>query len=170
MAPFDYLSKKDRMELAHYVQSLGAFPHGTGSPAAMDALAKDLAAPGGKPPNKIPVSMAIAKLVAEFNAPPPLTVAADDQSLGAQVFQRVVIDPVRAAQTLAGSSAWQKGARELAASILPGAPVNGFSVSVATLTADEWRGLQEEVLKISAQSTQGGEAAAGSIFRGRTQK
>jgi mono/diheme cytochrome c family protein len=170
MASFDYLSKKDRMELAHYVQSLGAFPHGTGSPAAMDALAKDLAAPGGKTPNKIPVSMATAKLAAEFSAPPPLIVAPDDQSFGAQVFRRVVIDPVRAAQTLAGASAWRKGARELAASILPGAPVNGFSVSAAALSADEWQALQEEVLKTSAASTRGGEAASGPVLRGRRQK
>jgi mono/diheme cytochrome c family protein len=167
MASFDYLSKKDRMELAHYVQSLGAFPHGTGSPAAMDALAKDLAAPGEKTPNKIPVSMAIAKLVAEFHAPQPLTVSPDDQSLGAQVFRRVVTDPVRAAQTLAGSSAWQKGAQELAATILPGAPGNGFSASAATLGADEWQALQEEVIKISAQ---GGETATPSISRERMQK
>jgi len=170
MASFDYLSKKDRMELAHYVQSLGAFPHGTGSPAAMDDLAKDLAAPGERTPNKIPVSMAIARLVAEFRAPRPLTVPPDDRSLGAQVFRRVVTDPVRAAQTLAGSSAWQKGANELAASVLPGMPANGFSVSAATLGAAEWQALEEEILKISAQGAQGSKAAAGSISQERTQK
>ena len=46
MAPFDYLSRKDRMALAHYAQSLGAFPHNTAGLQVMDALSKELAAPG----------------------------------------------------------------------------------------------------------------------------
>ncbi len=35
MASFDYFSKADRMALAHYVQALGTFPHGTGTPEAI---------------------------------------------------------------------------------------------------------------------------------------
>ncbi|MGA2262385.1 MAG: c-type cytochrome, partial [Acidobacteriota bacterium] len=116
MASFDYLSKRDRMALAHYVQSFGAFPHGTGSPQTMEALSKKLAAVGEKTPNKIPVSMAMAKLEEEFSAPPPLTVASEDHSPGAELFRRVIVDRNRAAQTLAGSESWRTGAKELAAS------------------------------------------------------
>jgi mono/diheme cytochrome c family protein len=148
MASFDYLSKRDRMALAHYVQSFGSFPHGTGSPQAMEDLSKKLAAAGGKTPNKIPVSMAMAKLEEEFSAPPLLTVASEDHSPAAELFRRVIVDRTRAAQTLAGSESWRAGAKELAASILPGVPENGFSESVATLSAEEWKELHGELIKL----------------------
>ena len=154
MAPFDYLSKRDRMALAHYVQALGAFPHGTGSPEAVEALSKQLAAPGEKTPNRIPVSMAMAKLEKEFSARPPLEVVLDDKSPGAEIIRRVVIDSSRAAETLAGSSSWRTSPKELAAGILPETPGNGFSVTTATLSAAEWQALHAELLKISPQMAQ----------------
>jgi len=149
MSPFDYLSKQNRMALAHYVQSLGTFAHGTGSAGAMEALSKELAAPGGKTPNKIPVSMAMAKLEQEFTAPPPIEASPDDHNPGAEVLRKAVMDPARAAQTLVGTTSWQKGPKELAASILPDIPGNGFSVDCATLNSDEWKSLQEELLKLT---------------------
>ncbi len=154
MASFDYLTKRDRMALAHYVQSLGAFSHETASSEAMAALSKELAAPGERTPNRIPVSMAMAKLEEEFSAHPPLASAPDDHSPEAQLIRRVVVDRSRAAQTLAGSSSWRAGPKELAASILPGAPGNGFSVSAATLSAAEWQALQAGLLKMSPQEQQ----------------
>jgi mono/diheme cytochrome c family protein len=151
MSPFDYLSKQNRMALAHYVQSFGAFAHGTGSAGAMEALSQELAAPGGKTPNKIPVSMAMAKLEQEFTAAPPIEVSLDDHSPGAEVLRKAVMDPARAAQTLADTSSWRKGPKELAASILPDVPGNGFSVDCATLSADDWKELQQQLLKLSAK-------------------
>ncbi len=147
MAPFDFLSRKDRMALAHYVQSLGSFAHGSGSPEAMAALSKELAAPGEKTPNRIPVSMAVTRLEQEFTAAPPLAMAPDDHSLGAEVFRRVVKDPIRAAQTLASSGEWRKGPAELAASVLPAAPGNGFSVAAAALSGAEWKELHAVLVK-----------------------
>ena len=149
MASFDYLSKRDRMALAHYVQALGAFPHGTGSPEAMEALSKELAAPGEKTPNRIPVSMAMAKLVQEYSAPPPLAIAPENHSPGAELIRQVVMDPSRAAETLAGAPSWRSGPGELAASILPETPGNGFSVAAATLNPAEWQALYTELVKIS---------------------
>ena len=148
MASFDYFSRKDRMALAHYVQSLGAFPHGTGSADAVAALSKELAAPGEKTPNKIPVSMAMARLEEEFRAPPPLVVPVEDHSPGAEVLRKVIHNPVRAAQTLAGSQEWRKDPTKHSASILADAPGNGFSVSAATLSAEEWKGLHSELLQL----------------------
>jgi mono/diheme cytochrome c family protein len=148
MASFNYLSRKDRMALAHYIQSLGAFPHGTGSSEALAALSKELAAPGEKTPNKIPVSMAMAKLEEEFHAPPPLSATPEDHSSGAEILRRVIQDPARAAQALTGSEEWRKGPTELAASVLAGAPADGFPVSAATLTTEEWKELREELLTL----------------------
>ncbi len=147
MSAFDYMSRKDRMALAHYEQSLGAFPHNTASPQAMEALSKALAAPGEKTPNKIPVSMAMAKLEEEFTAPPPLTVGREDQSPGGEILQRVITNPRRAAQVLMESQIWRGSARDLAASILPDTPVDGFSVSTANLGPSEWQALYAELLK-----------------------
>jgi mono/diheme cytochrome c family protein len=147
MSSFDYLSREDRMALAQYVQSLGAFPHDTATPQAMDALSKELAAPGEKTPNKIPVSMAMSKLEEEFIAPLPISAGSEDRSIGANLLRRVIVNPSRAAQTLTGSQLWRSGARDLAASILPDTPVNGFSVKIASLTPDEWQALYAELLK-----------------------
>jgi mono/diheme cytochrome c family protein len=148
MAPFDFLSKRDRMALAHHVQTLGSFPHGEGSREAVEALARDLASAGEKTPNRIPVSQAMARLAGEFASPPPLRAADDDRRPGAEVLRRVVADPVRAALALAGSDSWRAGPAELSASILPGTPGNGFAVGTATLSPAEWQALQEELLAL----------------------
>jgi len=148
MAAFDYFTKADRMALAHYVQALGAFPHGEGKPDAIAALAKDLSAPGGKTPNMIPVSMAIAKLAEEFKASPPLIV---DHSPAGDILGRVVWDPARAGQSLAGSQEWRSGAKELSACILNGAPANGFSVTAGSLRPADWQALYSELLKRTQQ-------------------
>ncbi len=154
MASFDYLTKRDRMALAHYVQTLGAYSHDTASPEAMSALSKELAAPGERTPNRIPVSMAMAKLVEEFSAQQPLTIVPDDRSPAAELIRRVVTNPSRAAETLAGASSWRAGPKELAAGILPGTPGNGFSASTATLSAAEWQVLLAGLLEISPQKAQ----------------
>jgi mono/diheme cytochrome c family protein len=148
MAAFDYLAKKDRMALAHYVQSLGAFPHDTAGQEAMQSLSRELAAPGEKTPNKIPVNMAMARLQEEFSASAPLVSSPEDRSPGAELLRRFIADPSRAAQTLAGSQAWREGPKELAASVLPAIPGNGFSPGVATLSAGEWQSLHEELIKM----------------------
>lgn len=147
MASFDYLTKADRMALAHYVQALGTFPHGTGTPEALDALAKELSAPGEKTPNRIPVSMAMAKLEQEFKASPPLAVNPADHSPGAEALRRAVRDPARAGQSLSGSPAWRASPKDLAACILNDVPANGFSVSAAIMSPAEWQAFYSELLK-----------------------
>jgi len=147
MASFDYLPKKDRMALVHQVQSLGTFSHDSGNKEAIEALRKELAAPGEKTSNKIPVSMAMAKLEKEFAAPPPISVPRDDADPEASLLRRAVTDPYRAAQVLAGSDSWRKSPEALAASILADVPGNGFSVNVAELNASDWKRLHAELLK-----------------------
>jgi len=143
MNAFDYLSKRDRMALAHYVQSLGDFAHPASSPESMEALSKLLAAPGEKTPNRIPVSMAIGKLAQEFSSPEPLAVLPGDRSAEAEILRRVVADGQRAAQTLSGTSLWHTGPEDLASVILGNAPGNGFSVEAAALSPAEWQVLFE---------------------------
>jgi mono/diheme cytochrome c family protein len=146
MASFDYMSRRDRMALAHYVQSLGAFPH-TGNPQALDALSKELATAGEKTPNRIPVSMAMARMEEEFTAPSPLAIDREDQSPAGKILRQVVINSSRASQVLRESRSWRASARDLAESILAGTPGNGFSVSVAALSPAEWQALHAELLK-----------------------
>ena len=151
MASFDYLSRYDRMAMAHFVHSLGVFPHGEGSAEALEALSKELTTQGEKTPNKIPVSMAMAKLEREFTAARLLAVAADDHSPGAEIFRGTVSNPIRAAQVLAGSETWRKGPAELAASILPDVPANGFSVAAAALSTEEWKQLHAKLLDLGGR-------------------
>jgi mono/diheme cytochrome c family protein len=148
MASFDYLSKQDRMALAHYVQSMGAFPHGQGSEQAMTDLTKQLAAAGETTPNKIPVSQAMARLRQEYRAPAPLVINPEDPSPAAEVLRRAVSDPAVAARTLAGTAYWRSGPKELAESILPGAPANGFSLQATALSAAEWQALHAELKRL----------------------
>lgn len=147
MSPFDYLPKKDRMALVHYVQSLGKFPHKGPDPEAMEALSKELASPGEKTPNRIPVSMAIARLAGEFVNPPSLAVDPEDHSPGAEELRKAIVEPSRAAQVLVQSSAWRISPRELATCVLLDVPGNGFSVGSATLNTSEWQELYAELLK-----------------------
>jgi len=113
----------------------------------MAALSKELATAGEKTPNKIPVSMAMAKLEEEFVAPPPLAVGRADQSLGGEILRRVVMNPSRAAQVLVKSPQWRASVRDLAASILADTPENGFSVGTGALAPSEWQELQAELMK-----------------------
>jgi mono/diheme cytochrome c family protein len=66
MASYSYLSKKDRMALAHVVQSLGSFDHGASDPKALANLEKLFASAGEVIPNRIPVSRAIDLLCREY--------------------------------------------------------------------------------------------------------
>ncbi len=148
MASFDYYSRSDRMALAHFVQELSALPKDTASPDAVESLSRELASPGGRTPNRIPVSMAMVKLEEEFSAVPPLAVDPEDQSAGAEIFRRVAVDPSRAAQVLARSLVWRESPVGLANFVLAGAPGNGFSVNAATLGPDEWEALLKTLLSL----------------------
>jgi mono/diheme cytochrome c family protein len=65
MVSYNYLSKKDRMALAHVVQTLGAFDHGASDPKAIAGLEKLFASAGEVIPNRIPVSKAVEALCRE---------------------------------------------------------------------------------------------------------
>ncbi len=74
MVSYNYLTKKDRMALAHVVQSLGAFNHGASDPKAIAALEKLFASAGEIIPNRIPVARAVTVLCREYaeaHATPP---------------------------------------------------------------------------------------------------
>jgi len=148
MSSYAYLRASDRMALAHYVQSLGNFPHGPEDPAALGALAKQFASAGERVPNKIPVSMAMARLEETWVSPAPLSPPAtggDDS--GTRLFARAVLDRSRAARTLAAAPEWRDNPQALARSVVPGAPGNGFAVSVATLSPDQWRSLHTALVE-----------------------
>ena len=137
MASYNYLSKKDRMALAHVVQSLGAFDHGVNDPQAIAALEKLFASTGEVIPNRIPLRLAVDHLVQEFQAAPPLKNRA-----ASPILQEAVLDPIRAAQTLAGILGWQTSERVLAKALLPGLPGNGFAPAVAGYSPARWKELR----------------------------
>jgi mono/diheme cytochrome c family protein len=137
MVAYDFLPRKDRMALVHYVQSLGHFEHPAETSAARALLDKELAAPGERVPNRIPVSAAEARLIAESIAPTALAGRGAESSL----LRQAVADPVRVARVLSASVAWRSDVQELARLASADAPANGFRAEVATLTAEEWREL-----------------------------
>jgi mono/diheme cytochrome c family protein len=147
MASFEYLPRKDRMALTHYVQSLGSFLHGSGNAKAVEALTKELASPGEKTLNKIPVSLASAKLQSEYRPAEPLVIGPDSSVEEAQLLRRIIVNEQRAAETLAGLFPQRPDLKELAGSLAANAPGNGFSPGVALLTSSEWKIFEEDLRK-----------------------
>jgi mono/diheme cytochrome c family protein len=140
MAAFDYILPADRMALVHHVRSLGAFDHGPEDQGAIANLAAQFKSAGGRLPNRIPVSMAIAKLEKEAPAVRPLDVST------APILSRVIADPDRAARTLAAFAGLER-LDQRAPAIAAGAPGNGFRVEIATLGPDEWQILNQALLR-----------------------
>jgi mono/diheme cytochrome c family protein len=66
MVSYRDLPKRDRMALAHVVQSLGAFDHGASDPKALAELEKLFASSGEVIPNRIPVAQAVEDLCREY--------------------------------------------------------------------------------------------------------
>jgi mono/diheme cytochrome c family protein len=135
MVSYGYLPKRDRMALVHYVRSLGSFTHAPEDPKALNQIAELFAHSGEVIPNRIPVALAMTKLEREFAPPGSLPAAADP------VLGPAILDPIRAAQTLAGVPGWAGSAEALAQGIATGAPENGFAPAVALYSGDQWRDL-----------------------------
>jgi mono/diheme cytochrome c family protein len=148
MAAFDFIVPADRMALVHYVRSLGAFDHGPEDPKAIEALADQFRSKGFHIPNRIPASSAIAKMVREqvaasaLKLPPP-----DDTSAAAELLRAVIADPARASRTVAAAT-HHGDPLALARAWAAGAPGNGFSPAVATMSKDEWREIMHALLGI----------------------
>jgi len=143
MNAFDFIAPADRMALVHYVRSLGTFDHGAEDPTATAALEDQFRSKGMHIPNRIPVSLAITKMVAEQVAPPPVPTPPAD---AAALFRRAIVNPDRVARTVANtnhSGTWQAVTRAWTA----GAPNNGFAPSVADMTGEEWQTLVAALLK-----------------------
>ena len=138
MAAFDFIMPADRMALVHTVRSLGGFDHGTEDPKALAALADSFRSKGFHIPNRIPVSLAIRKMVKEQAIVPPLQLPfAKDKSASADLLRCAVADPPRAARTVA-ATANRSDVTAVARAWAAGAPDNGFSPAAAGLNASEW--------------------------------
>jgi len=136
MVSYSYLSKRDRMALSHVVQSLGSFEHGPSDPKALASLEQLFASAGEVIPSRIPVGQAIDRLLGEAQAAPGL--GPRDAS---PILQEAILDPARAAQTLAGIPGWQTSEQALAKGILPDLRANGFAPAVATYSPARWKEL-----------------------------
>ena len=137
MASFNYLSKKDRMALVHYVTSLGAFDHGQSDPKARAALEKLFASVGEVIPNRIPVREAIVDLVREYRAPKMV-----NQCVNAAELEGAVVNSSRAAQTLSEINPEETQNTLFARDIAVGIPNNGFAVKVDSFSSIRWNQLR----------------------------
>lgn len=146
MASFDFIRPADRMAVVHYVRSLGTFDHGPEDPAAIEALAKQFRSKGVHIPNRIPVSLAIQKMVKEQAPAPALRLPPQsDTSPAAELLRRVIADPVTAARTVAATT--NRGdLAAVARTWTAGAPSNGFVPALAALSEGEWQEIVRELL------------------------
>jgi hypothetical protein len=137
MVSYDFLTKKDRLALVHYVRCLAQFEEPAERADALLALERELAAPGERVPNRIPVRMAESKLIEEYGAPRPLRLGPESSA----VARWAVVDRGRAARVLAEAPDWRQSPETLARVALADMPANGFRPAVAAFTSAEWQSL-----------------------------
>lgn len=146
MAAFDFIAPADRMALVHYVRSLGSFDHGPEDEKATEELAQQFRSKGVRIPNRIPVSMAIKKMVQEQKQIPALKLPADDdKSVGAELLRAVIADPDRVAHTVAATTD-RSDRLAVARAWAAGAPSNGFAPALAGLTGEAWQEISRALL------------------------
>jgi mono/diheme cytochrome c family protein len=146
MAAFDFIVPADRMALAHYVRSLGAFDHGPEDPKASLALAEQFRSKGVRIPNRIPVSLAMKKMVQEQKPAPTLKLpGVEDKSPTAELLRAVIADPSRVARTIAATEGHADPAA-LERSWVAGAPGNGFAPVLAGMSDTEWQEIKRALL------------------------
>ena len=154
MAAFDFIMPADRMALVHYVRSLGGFDHGAEDPKALAALADSFRSKGFHIPNRIPVSLAIKKMVKEQVTVPPLQgPSAEDKSASAELLRLAIADPTRAARTVA-ATANRNDPVAVARAWAAGAPDNGFAPAVAGLDVAQWREIARTLVGTKEESRQ----------------
>jgi mono/diheme cytochrome c family protein len=135
MVSYNYLSKKDRMALAHYVQSLGSFDHGQSDPKARALLENLFANQGEVIPNRIPVKDAISRIVSEYEA------VSKNYTCGSiGDTPNPIADPARVAITQTSLTAGDPV--EFARKVAVGVPMNGFAPQVGTYTSNQWNQLR----------------------------
>jgi mono/diheme cytochrome c family protein len=146
MAPFDFVVPADRMALVHYVRSLGSFDHGPEDAKATEELAQQFRSKGVHIPNRIPVTMAIKKMVQEQTQVPALRLPTDeDKSPAAELLRSVIADPARAANTVA-STTHRTDRLAVARAWAAGAPSNGFAPALAGMSMAEWQEISRALL------------------------
>ena len=146
MAPFDFIVPADRMALVHYVRSLGSFDHGPEDAKATEELAQQFRSKGVHIPNRIPVSLAIKKMVQEQAQAPALKLPAeDDKSPAAELLRAVIADPVRASRTVAATTD-RTDRRAVARAWVAGGPGNGFAPALAGMSMAEWQEISRALL------------------------
>jgi mono/diheme cytochrome c family protein len=147
MVSYNFITRKDRMALVHYVQTLGTFDHGPEDPKALDAMAKTFAASGEVVPDRIPVATAMKRIEREYSGASGLP----GFDAAPTLVRAAVCDAGAAARTLAGIPGWSKDDAVFARAVSAGVPANGFSTEVVTYTAQEWKALQADLLKMGAR-------------------
>lgn len=138
MVSYSHLRRIDRMALAHYVQSLGNFPHDPSDPTARAALEKQFATTGEVIPNKIPVSEAVRTLIDEYRAKNPPHAMCPRIPEGEAALK----DSERAARTIASLRERPNDNVAAVQPIIFGAPENGFAPKASTFSAAEWNQLR----------------------------
>ena len=156
MPPFDTIPASNRLQLIHFVRSLGPTPpQDTASDLAAFETAYHLSA-GEKTPNQISIARAVT-LIAQDEKPRRgyLRTVADvlARDNDHPIFRESVDDTRRAVLALGSSDGWRGNPSEFSRYILAGIPDNGFRPQVAHYGTADWQALhsllERSILKIS---------------------
>jgi len=149
MPSFDVLSPTDRFALAHYVQSLGKFPHGPQDATAVAYLdGRYHLSKGGREPNQVSVPWMMDHMVKESRPRYQVRVPEASSPDGA-LLAEAVDDATRVSALLNHLAGWDVHSASLARAAIEGAPDNGFAPIIATWNRAKMEQLHAALLRHS---------------------
>lgn len=151
MGAFGTLPPADRFALAHFVESVGNFDHHDNPTAEAESLdARYHLTEGEHEPNKVAVPTVMEHEEAEYVAPPPGRMPpASATGVGADLYRRLIADPVRVAQVLSDVPDWRESLDAFARTAMADTPHNGFRSAVATLDRAQWEAFHDELVALT---------------------
>ena len=155
MIAYDFIIPEDRLAIIHYIRSSFITDPPKDTKEELTALDQTYnLSKGMQISPQIPVSAAIEILHSESDSKVKLLnsiiqkIKDDKNEKGAEIFNRIAYDPVKALTTLSSSSNWHQNQQKFVSIITEALNHGGFSNKVNYLTKEEWNALFNYLIKV----------------------
>ncbi|MGH2575418.1 MAG: c-type cytochrome [Ignavibacteria bacterium] len=143
MASFNYLPPIDRFSLIHYIRTLRP-DYPKESESELTELDKTYSLSAGfKQPNQIPVSLALEKVLSEYNPVEAkvnsiaLSIENETKDTGAVIFKRISSNIQKSVRVLNSNTLWSENENEFVNLIETDPVYNGYKTTVYELSPQE---------------------------------
>ncbi len=155
MIAYDFMLPEDRLAIIHYIRSSFIPDAPKDSKDELTALDQTYNLSRGMQISpQIPVSAAIEIMLAENDIKVNKVnsiiqkIQNDKLEKGAEIFNRITYDPVKAVTTLMASSNWHQNQQKFVSLVIEALNHGGFSNKVNYLTKEEWNALFNYLIKV----------------------